>query len=100
VQTVALGIPLLYTISVMGVCAYLLSRGITHVFIILFAVGAMLRAFPTIGILLFQQAPGGIAANMRWFSALSMLGMLGAVLSAAAFLSLAVFLLRTQPTEI
>jgi hypothetical protein len=96
VQTITLAVPLLYTVFVIGVCAFLLSRGINHLFVILFAVGAILHAIPTLGIVLLRQAPGGLGANIQWISAFSILGVLGTCVSAGAFLLLAAFLLRSQ----
>jgi hypothetical protein len=97
VQTIALVFPLLYTLFVIGVCGFLLARGVSHLFVILFAVGAVLHALPSLGILLLQQAPGGISANARWLGVFSLFGVLGTLISMAAFLLLASFLMQTPP---
>ena len=100
VQAITLVFPLLYTVFVLGVCAFLLARGVTHLFVILFAVGAVLHAIPTLGIVLLQQAPGGIGANIHSLTAFSVFGVLGTFVSGAAFVLLAKFLLRTPAPEL
>ena len=87
---------LLFSAFVVGVCGYLLVRGFTHSFLLLFALGALLHAIPSVGFLIMQQAPGGFGANVRWMPALQVIGLLGTFASAAAFLLLARFLLRTS----
>jgi uncharacterized membrane protein len=94
VQTISLVVPLLYTLFVIAVCGYLLARGVSHLFVMLFAIGALLHALPTVGFLLLQQAPGGISANASWLGVFSLFGVLGTLVSAAAFLLLASFLMR------
>lgn len=86
----------LYCAFMIGLCLFLISRGITHSFILLFGIGAVLQAMPRLAIFLMQRAPGGFGENMRWFPAISVLGMLGTLCFVAGFISLAAYLLRTR----
>ena len=65
-QFISLAVSLLYSVFVVGLCCYLLARGITHLFVILFAVSTILHALPSVGFLLLQQMPGGISAHDTW----------------------------------
>lgn len=96
---VSLAFPVLSAAVVVAICAYLLIRGVTHLFVILFAVAAILHALPSAGFLLLQQAPGGISAHLPVVTMLSIFGMLGTLASLAAFFSLASFLLAARPPE-
>jgi len=91
---------ILYTLAVLGICGFLLSRGLTHAFILWFGIGAALQAVPRIGFYVLQQAPGGVGANLHWLPAFSVLGMLGALCFVVGFVALAAFLLRTKPPEV
>ena len=89
-------LPIVYPIFVIGVCTFLLLRGLTHSFLVCFIVGAILHTIPTIGFALMQQAPGGFSENMRWMPALSAVGFFGSLVSAAGFVLLATHLLARE----
>lgn len=91
-------LPTLYYVFVFGVCTYLLIRGVTHLFVSLFAAGALLGIFRMLGWIALEQAPGGIGENMRYMPVLTLIGSLGMLVSVAAFFSLAAFLLRNERT--
>lgn len=90
---------LLYAVFVVGVCGYLLSRGITHLFVMLFAIATILHAVPGAAFILLSQQPGGVPAHLPIVSALSVLGGIGTVAAAAAFISLAMYLLNTATPQ-
>jgi hypothetical protein len=96
----ALLVPLLYSALVVAICVYLLTRGFTHAFLLLFALAAILHAIPSVGFYAMQQAPGGFGANARWLPGLRLISFFGTVASAAAFLLLAKFVLRTSPPAV
>jgi hypothetical protein len=47
-QVTPLLLHLIYPVFVVGFCSYLLIRGLTHSFLLLFIAGAILHAVPTI----------------------------------------------------
>lgn len=98
-HTVMLLFPVLYFLSVLGLCTFLLIRGVTHLFVGLFAGGALLGLVSPLGFLVLQQAPGGFSANTRYLPFLNAFGMLGTCIFVAGFVSLAAFLLRVQKTS-
>ncbi|MEP6808603.1 MAG: hypothetical protein ABI992_00025 [Chthoniobacterales bacterium] len=91
--------PALYTIIIIGICAYLLIRGLTNSFILWFGAGAIFQAIPRFGYVVLAQSSGGFTANRGWMQAFSAAGILGAVCSVAGFSTLAFYLLRTQPAD-
>jgi hypothetical protein len=97
--TLSLAIPIGYSLIIFGLCTYLLVRGITHLFVGLFAGGALLHMIPSLGFMFFQFAPGGLSANARYLPFLSVFGALGALVSLAAFACLVAFLLRLQKPQ-
>lgn len=92
---VGMGIQALFNLLVIVLCAYLLIRGITHLFVGLFAAGALLHMLQTMGFVVFSRMPGGIGAHTEIFPFLSIVAALGTLLFAAAFISLTMFLLRS-----
>ena len=98
-DTISLAFPILYFLFIIALCTYLLIRGITHSFVALFAGAAVLQMIPRLGYLVLQQTPGGFAAHSRYFPVLSGFGMFGTLVSMAAFISLAAFLLRRPQTQ-
>ena len=98
-EIISLLVAVLYTLVVVGICAYLLSRGFTHSFLLWFGGAAVLQAVPRIGFHVLQRLPGGVGANDLWLPAFSVLGLLGALCFMAGFVSLAAFLLRTRAPE-
>lgn len=97
-ETISLALPLLYALTVLGICAYLLTRGVTHLFVILFGLAAILHALPSVGFVLLQRMAGGIGGHTSLIGILSLFGALGTIASIAAFVSLAAFLLRDAPS--
>lgn len=95
-ETIALGIPALYFLLLLGLCTLLLIRGITHMFVGLFACGAFLHVIQILGYVFLRQAPGGYSANAQYLPLFTLLGALGTVVFAAAFISLTLFLLRNK----
>ncbi|MFL6530087.1 MAG: hypothetical protein ACJ8HU_05720 [Chthoniobacterales bacterium] len=91
---VGMGIQALFNLLVIALCAYLLIRGITHLFVGLFAAGALLHLLQTMGFAVFSRMPGGIGAYSTLFPLLMILAALGTFLFAAGFISLTLFLLR------
>ena len=71
---ISLTLPLPYLLLVLGLCTYLLIRGITHLFVGLFAVGALLQMIPRLGFIALSEAPGGFAANSSHFHMFSIFG--------------------------
>ena len=92
-------ISLLYFLLVLGLCTFLIIRGVTHLFVGLFAGGALLHLLQSLGYLALNQAPGGYSANLRYFPILSLVGTLGTLVFAAGFVLLAGFLLRGAKTD-
>ena len=93
-----LAIPALYFLLLLALCTFLLMRGITHTFVGLFAAGAFLHVIQMLGFFFMRQAPGGFNANTRYFPIFSAIGAFGTIVSAAAFISLTMFLLRSNKT--
>ena len=89
-------LPLLYLLFVLGLCTFLLVRGVTHSFIALFASGALLHMIPQLGYVILRQMPGGFSAYDRFLPVLSIFGAFGTLCFAAGFLLLARFLLATR----
>lgn len=90
-------VPVLYHGAVLGACAYLLMRGVTHSFVALFGAGALLELIRTLGLILLQRGPGGFGDNMRFLPVVTLVGTVGMLLSIAAFIALTAFLLRDEP---
>ena len=95
-ESIPLLLPVVYPAFVIGVCTFLLLRGVTHSFLICFIVGALLHAMPSVGFALIEQAPGGFSGNIRWLPALSAVGFFGSIVSAAGFVLLALHLLARE----
>lgn len=91
-----LSVPILYNLVVIGICGYLLVRGFTQPFLVLFALAALLHALPPVAMVVMQSGASGYDETMRWMPAISAVGFLGALLSAAGFASLALFLVRLR----
>jgi hypothetical protein len=95
----SLAVPLLYFLLVLGLCTFLIVRGITHVFVGLFAGGALLHLIQSLGYVALNQAPGGYSANARYFPFLAIFGGLGTLAFAVGFVLLTGYLLRpASPT--
>ena len=90
-------VPLLCHGFVLAVCIYLLVRGVTHLFVPLFAAGALLELMRTLGFLVLQR--GGFTGNMHLVPIVSLIGTIGMLLSAAGFVALAAFLLRKDASK-
>ena len=86
-------VTLLYLLLVLGLCTYLLIRGITHAFVALFACGALLHMIPPLGYLALRQTAGGVPAYSRYIGFLTIFGAFGTICFAAGFILLARFLL-------
>lgn len=95
-NSISLLLPLLYFLLVLGLCAYLLIRGITHTFVALFAGGALLHLIQSLGYFAMQEALGGFSANRQYFPILALLGGFGTICFAAAFITLTLFLLQAE----
>jgi hypothetical protein len=95
-ELVTWGIGALYFLLLLALSTVLLIRGVTHLFVGLFACGAMLHVFQMFGFFYLRQAPGGYGANAQYFGILSAVGAFGTLLFAAAFVSLTLFLLRNK----
>jgi hypothetical protein len=91
---ISLGIPALYYLFVLAILSFLLVRGITHLFVGLFAAGAFVHLLQSMVYLLLSRAPGGFGAYSQYFAILAIVGFVGTILFVAAFISLAAFLLR------
>jgi hypothetical protein len=96
---VSFGFGAIYHLAVLGLFAFLLIRGVTEVFVALFAVGALLHLLQTMGFFYMRSAPGGFGAHTQYLPVLTILGMLGTLAFAAAFISLAMFLLRSRAKQ-
>ena len=94
-DTIRLAFTLLYLVFVLGLCTYLLIRGITHSFIALFACGALLHMIPQLGFFILSQMPGGFGANSQYFPMLAIFGLLGTLCFAGGFFLLTKFLLQS-----
>jgi hypothetical protein len=92
-------LPAVYFFVILGLSTYLLIRGITHSFVCLFAVAALIELIRSMAFLLMSLAPGGFSANARYLPATSVLGFLGMLIFIAGFISLTIFLLRAQPPK-
>ena len=95
-EILSLAIPALYYLLLLGLCTFLLIRGITHLFVGLFACGAFLHVIQMLGFFYVRQAPGGFSANAQYLPIFSAIGLFGTVVSAVAFVSLTMFLLRNR----
>ena len=93
---IPLAIGALYFLLVFGLSTLLLVRGVTHIFVGLFACGAFLHLLQSLGFVFLRQAPGGFGANARFFPILGAVGALGTIVLAAGFISLTMFLLRDK----
>ncbi|MGZ4966402.1 MAG: hypothetical protein ACXWAV_07240 [Chthoniobacterales bacterium] len=93
-------IPLLYSLFLLGLCTFLLIRGITHSFIACFAAGALLELIPQLGFLVLREMPGGFSAHAGYYPMLMIFGAFGTICFAAGFLLLAQFLLASSKTAV
>jgi hypothetical protein len=84
-NNISIILPLLYLLFVLGLCTYLLIRGITHSFVAAFACAAFLQMIPHIGFLVLHELPGGFAANAQYYPILSIFGALGILCFAIGF---------------
>jgi hypothetical protein len=91
---IAWGVPLLYSLLIIALCGYLLIRGITHAFVGLFAAGALLHMLQAMTYIFLTQMPGGIGAYSTYLPLVGIVGGIGTVISAAAFITLTTFLVR------
>ncbi|HEY0370016.1 MAG TPA: hypothetical protein VGC85_10485, partial [Chthoniobacterales bacterium] len=91
-------VPTLYSLFLVALFTFLLMRGITHTFVALFLAGSILHLAQTCGYMLLNHLPGGFGANQQYLPILAGAGVLGTIVFAAAFVSLAAFLLRA-PNE-
>lgn len=92
------GISALFYAIVIALCAYLLVRGVTHLFVGLFLAGGLLHLLQALAYAVMSRLPGGFGAYTQYFFVLAIVGALGTILFAAAFISLTAFLLR-RPNE-
>jgi|SRR3712207_1449260 len=95
-EIIGLAIPALYFLFLLALCTLLLIRGVTHLFVGLFAAGAFLHIIQMLGFFYVRQAPGGYSANAQYFPIFSAIGAFGTIVSAVAFCSLTIFLLRNK----
>jgi hypothetical protein len=98
--TISLAFPILYHLAVLGLCAYLFMRGFTHVFLYLFAGGALLEVLRSGAFLAMNFAPGGLSANVHYFPIISAIGFLGMIVFLAGFVSLTMYLLRPATSTV
>ena len=95
----SLALPAFYFFVILGLCTYLLIRGVTHTFVCLFTAAALIELIRSMAFLLMSLAPGGFSANARYLPATTALGFLGMLLFIAGFVSLTIYLLRAQPPQ-
>ena len=95
----SLVIPALFYPLVVGLCAYLLIRGVTHLFIGLFAAGALLHMLQTMAYIIMSRLPGGFGAYQQYLPILAILGALGTILFGAAFIAMTSYLLGRPADE-
>jgi hypothetical protein len=93
---IPMAIGALYFLLLLGLSTFLLVRGVTHLFVGLFACGAFLHLIQSLGFVFLRQAPGGYSANARFFPILGAVGAFGTIVLAAAFVSLTMFLLKNK----
>ena len=93
-NNLSLLVPAVYFFIILALATYLLIRGVTHIFVCLFAAAALAELIRSMGFFLISQAPGGFSANSIYMPILTALGFLGMVLFIAGFLSLTLYLLR------
>ncbi len=96
----SLVVPALFYPLVVGLCAYLLIRGVTQLFVGLFAAGALLHMLQTLAYLVISRLPGGYGAYEHYFLILAIVGSLGTMLFAAAFISMTSYLLGHTKQEV
>ncbi len=84
----------------LGLCAFLLVRGITHAFIALFAGGSLLHLIQSLSYEALTQAPGGYGGNASYLPILAIFGMLATLVFALGFIALTAFLLGASKSEI
>jgi hypothetical protein len=94
---VSFGFGVLFNLLVLGLFAFLLVRGVTEVFVALFAAGALLHLVQTMGFFYMRSAPGGFSAHAELLPMLTGVGMLATLVMAGAFVALTAFLLRSRP---
>lgn len=92
-NVISIGVPALFYLLVVCLCAYLLVRGVRHAFVSLFAAGAFLHGIQTLAYLVLLVMRGGYQSYTRYLPILGAVGALGTVLFAAAFVLLTLFLL-------
>ncbi len=97
-ESIAFIVPLLYLLFLLGLCTFLLIRGVTHAFIACFTAGALLELIPQLGFLAIRSMPGGFAANGGYYPLLMIFGAFGTICFAAGFFLLAKFLLGPPKT--
>lgn len=95
-ELLRLSIGALYYLLILGLCTFLLIRGITHTFVGLFACGAFLQAVQMLGFVYLREAPGGWSANAHYFPLLSAVATFAMLIFAAGFVSLTFFLVRNK----
>lgn len=98
-NTLSLVLPFLCFFVVLGLCTYLLIRGITHSFVCLFALSALIDLLRSLALLVISRAPGGFSANASYLPAISIASFLGIFVFLGAFVSLTLFLLRAPASE-
>ena len=98
----SLVVPALYFFIILGLCTYLLMRGITHAFVGWFAAAALIELLRSMALLLMNVAPGGLGAHTRYLPAASVIGYLGMLIFIVGFASLTRYLVvesRTRKSE-
>lgn len=96
---VSFGFGVVYYLLVVGLFAFLLMRGVTEIFVALFAAGALLHLLQTMGFFFLRSAPGGFSANTQYLPLLTILGMIGTIAFAAGFITLTTYLLGPRAKQ-
>ena len=92
-------LPAVYFLIILGLSTFLLVRGITHIFVCLFAAAALIELIRSMGFFFISQAPGGVGAYNTYMPIFSALGFIGMAIFIVGFLTLTLFLLRAQPPQ-
>jgi len=98
-NNLSLIVPAVYFFIILALATYLLIRGVTHIFVCLFAAAALIELIRSMGFFLISQAPGGFSANRVYMPILTGMGFLGMVIFITGFVSLTLYLLRAQPPQ-
>ncbi len=97
-NTILLVFALLYNFAILGLCTFLLVRGITHAFVCSFAVASLIELIRALLFLYVGTAPGGFNAHEVYLPVIAVFGFLGMSAFAAGFVLLTKYLLRAPAT--